>query len=282
MFIDIHVHPVFYEPIKSNDAREGYRREAISIYKNAPAPIERIFNQMDCAGLDKLCLLPLDYSSLDGDMVVTNEEISELVNISPDRFIGFASVDPFDKNACDKLEYAFLQLKLKGLKLNPSKQRYYPYDETLEPIYKICEKHGKPILFHSGISWEKTAVAKYSRPIEFEELAQKHPDLKFCLGHFGWPWIKETAALMLKYPNIYADTALLYFDSAYEFYSEVFINEIPATWIDRSLRHQIMFGSNYPRFEQIRMAKALKKLPLRESTMELIQGQNALEFLNII
>jgi predicted TIM-barrel fold metal-dependent hydrolase len=85
--------------------------------------------------------------------------------------------------------------------------------------------------------------------------------------------------LMIKYKNVYADTGALYFDSALEFYKRIFTFDIPITWIDRSLRHQVMFGSNNPRFEQIRMAAALDELGLRESTLELIKGGNALEFL---
>ena len=42
-----------------------------------------------------------------------------------------------------------------------------------------------------------------------------------------------------------------------------------------------MFGSNNPRFEQIRMAKAIEDLGLRESTIELIKGINAIEFIGI-
>lgn len=30
--------------------------------------------------------------------------------------------------------------------------------------------------------------------------------------------VKETCMMILKYPNVYADTSALYFDSAYEFY----------------------------------------------------------------
>ncbi len=85
--------------------------------------------------------------------------------------------------------------------------------------------------------------------------------------------------LMLKYRNVYADTALLYFDSAKEFYARVFTRDLDSTWIDRSLRHQVMFGSDNPRFEQIRMAKALSELGLRDSTLELVKGANAIEFL---
>ena len=85
--------------------------------------------------------------------------------------------------------------------------------------------------------------------------------------------------LMVKFPNLYADTSFLYFDCAREFYTRVLTQDIPVTWIVRSLRHQVMFGSNNPRFEQIRMAQAIQELGFRESTLELIKGGNAIEFL---
>lgn len=279
MFIDIHVHPAFYEPINQQTDVEEIRHNELDIHLNGTAPLAHIFNQMNCAGLDRLCLLPEDYSSRMDRPLVTNEEIKQLVDMAPDKFIGFASVDPMAEGYCEKLEKAFTDLELKGLKLHPSRGHYYPTDEKLDPIYDICEKYNKPIIFHSGLSWEPDTLTKYSRPVEFEELAYKRPNLRICLAHFGWPWVQETAMLMLKYPNVYADTGILYFDNAWEFYKKVFTQDIPATWIDRSLRHQVMFGSNNPRFEQIRMADAITKLGFRESTLELIKGQNAIEFL---
>ena len=54
MFIDIHVHPAFYEPINEDPAREHLRHEALDIHKNGTAPLEHIFNQMRCAGLYNL------------------------------------------------------------------------------------------------------------------------------------------------------------------------------------------------------------------------------------
>jgi hypothetical protein len=122
-------------------------------------------------------------------------------------------------------------------------------------------------------------LSKYSRPLEFEEVAYGHPKLRICLAHFGWPWVDETAMIMCKFGNVYADTALLYFDTAIEFYTRVFTHDLARTWIDRSLRHQVMFGSNSPRFEQMRMAEALAKLGLRDSTIELIRGTNAQAFI---
>jgi predicted TIM-barrel fold metal-dependent hydrolase len=279
MFIDIHVHPTFYLPINEDKKRLEFRRKIMNIHHNGTPTLEHIFNQMACAGLDKLCLLAQDYRSVDGDVLVSNPEIKKLLDLAPDRFLGIASVDPLMPNAAEELEYAFTDLALEGLKLHPGKLSIYPTDLRLDPFYDICEKYNRPVLFHSGLSWEGGTLAKYCRPLEFEELAVKRPGLRFCLAHFGWPWVQETAMLLLKYPNVYADTGVLFFDSAGEFYRRLFTVDIPLTWIDRSLRHQILFGSNNPRFEQIRMAQALSQLGLRESTLDLIRGINALEFL---
>ena len=278
MFIDMHVHPAFFEPVNPDPALKEMRHRVLGIHKNDTAPLQHTFNQMRLAGLDKLCLLAQDYTTQTGSEVVSNEEVSLLCDMAPDKFIGFASVDPNDPAASEKLEYAFAELKLVGLKLHPSRQKFFPFSTELFPLYDICERFNYPIIFHSGLSWEPDTLSKYARPVEFEELAYRRPGLRICLAHFGWPWVKEAAMLMVKYPNVYADTALLYFDSAHEFYKHVFTHDIPLTWIDRSLRHQIMFGSNNPRFEQIRMAGAIRNLGLRDETVDLICGKNAQEF----
>ena len=278
MFIDIHVHPAFFEPINTDPAKEEMRHNVLNIHKNGTAPLEHIFNQMHCAGLDRLTLLPQDYTSTVG-CVVSNEEIRQLVDAAPDKFLGFAGVDPLDPEAPDKLQDAFTRLNLKGLNLHTGRHHLLPSDPRMEPIYEICERYHKPIMFHAGLSWEPDTQTSYCTPLAFEIVAEKHPKLKICMGHFGWPWVRETAMLMLKYPNVYADTGALYFDNAREFYTQTFTRDIPITWIDRSLRHQVMFGSNNPRFEQIRMAQAIGELGFRDSTLELIRGGNALEFI---
>lgn len=278
MFIDVHVHPDFYEPINSDHEFTEFRRKSLGIFQNSVAPLEHVINQMRCAGLDKLFLLPRWDADENGRPAVSNEEISLLASKS-ERFTGFAGVNPLLPGAADELEKAFSNLHLKGLKLLPSKHGFFPADERCDPIYSICEKYDRPVIFHSGLSWEPGTLSRYAHPLEFEELAIKHPKLRFCLGHFGWPWVKDTAMLMLKYRNVYADTACLYFDSAAEFYRQTFTVDIPSTWIDRSLRHQVMFGSNNPRFEQMRMAKALETLGFKDGTLDLIRGGNALEFL---
>ena len=231
------------------------------------------------SGIDKLFLLPLALPESRGGALVTNCQIADLVRLRPGKFVGFASVDPHSAAAAEELEYAFAQLGLKGLKLHPSKQHFSPSDELLTPLYEICLRYDKPIIFHAGVSMEPGTLTKHSHPLEFEEVAFRYPKLRMCLAHFGWPWVREVCMLMLKYPNVYTDTAMLYFDDPRQFYHQCLEVDIGPGWIDRSLRHQIMFGSDDPRLEQRRMIKALRNMDMRESTRELIFGGNALEFI---
>lgn len=95
MFIDMHVYPAFFEPINEDSVRESMRHEALNIHRNGTAPLEHIFNQMHCAGLDRLCLMPADYTSTLGCAVVENEEIRRLVDMAPDKFIGLPAWIPW-------------------------------------------------------------------------------------------------------------------------------------------------------------------------------------------
>jgi len=279
--IDMHVHPAFYELACRSREQEAFVQNQFGLYKESVYSLDSQLTLMDAAGVDLAVLLPLDLTTGASGSLATNADVAEIVKAYPERFIGFASVDPHDPKAAEKLEKAFDSYGLSGLKLHPSKQRFYPTDPCMDDLYYLCETYRKPIVFHAGMSLEPGTLSRYARPLEFEEVALNHPDLKFCLAHFGWPWVQETCMLLLKYPNVYADTALLYFDSADEFYEQTFGVDMGRNWIDRSLRHQIMFGSDDPRLEMCRMKKAIEGMDMRQSTIDLILGGNARVFLDL-
>lgn len=279
MVIDTHVHPGFLEELNISDEQLKYSQEMMGLYKTDRILWKQWENQCRLAGIDKIFLLPLDLISTTGGYLGTNEQVAQAVAAYPERLIGFASVDPSREDSIKVLTKAFEEQKLSGLKLHPSKQRFYPDDPKMDPIYELCLKYNKPIIFHSGVSMEPDTLTKYAHPLRFEEIAYRFPKLRICLAHFGWPWVREVCMLMLKFKNVYSDTALLYFDNPKEFYAQSFGVDIGPYWIERSLRHQVMFGSDEPRLEQIRMIRAIREMNLRESTKEMILGGNALEFL---
>src|SRR5699024_3290357 len=154
-----------------DEGTEQFRHDEINIHLNGTAPLQHIFNQMKLADIEKMFLLGRDYSSEHGKALVSNDEIKKLVDAAPEKFIGFASVDPNNEEAAVELQRSFEDLKLSGLALYPARNHLYPNDTKLDDLYDLCEKYNKPIIFHAGLSWEPHTLAKYGAPLEFEELA---------------------------------------------------------------------------------------------------------------
>ncbi|BCJ97161.1 amidohydrolase family protein [Anaerocolumna chitinilytica] len=279
MIIDMHIHPIYYKSICNNPEELEFRSRAFGVYKQSPYDYEEMFVEMEYGRVDKAALLPLDLTTTEGGCIVTNDQIAQLVSEHPERFIGFASVDPHRNDALEVLDYAFGTLKLKGLKLNPAKQHFYPMDDCMQPIYQKCLEYNKPVIFHAGLSWEPDCITEYAHPLKFEGVAVKYPNLRICLAHFAWPFVRETVMLMIKYPNVYTDTSVLYMDSPEESMMRLFTVDMGPLWTERALYNQIMFGSNGPRFRQFKLLRALDKVPMREYARENIYYKNALRFL---
>ena len=280
MIIDMHAHPTCFEEIFRGEESIRWNR-AMGLLITKDAPMELLFTQMDHAGVDKLALMPLDLTTQCGFRVVENEDIKRLTEKWPDRFIGFASIDPYRKDALPLLEYAFRDLGLCGLKLNPSRQKFHPSDEIMQPVYELCLKYNKPIMFHSGTSWEPDTPASYSMPLEFEETAIRYPDLRFCLAHFGWPWLRETAMLLIKYPNVYADLSLCYSDRPIDFLKQTFTVDLSKLWLENAFFNKVMYATNMPRFGMKDMKEGILSLGLRKRTVEAVFSGNAMRFIGM-
>ncbi len=275
----MHIHPIFYDLICEDERELAFRGDTFGVWKQGPMSFEELFAEMDHGGVDKAALLPLDLTTTAGGWVVTNEQVAKIVAAQPGRFIGFASVDPSRPDAVEVARHAFTELGLRGLKLHPSKQKFRPDDEKLEPLYRLCEEHDKPIIFHAGTSWEPDTPADLSHPLAFERVFIRHPNLRCCLAHFAWPWVREMVMLMLKYSNVYTDTSVLYLDSPEESMARLFTVDMGPMWFERSFPNQVMFASNGPRFRAFKLKRALDKVPMRDFARENLYWRNAQRFL---
>lgn len=272
--IDFHTHPLLVrEMIARHPELERAARETFYIGNNFQ-PLESFLLELDLADLEKAVILPIDATTSRNATVYTNEQIAELCAMSP-RLIGFASVDPQQPDAPDKLREAVTKLGLRGLKLAPAMQQFYADDPSVYPIYQTARELGIPILFHAGMSWEPGSRLQYGQPMQFENVVADFPDLQIVLAHLAWPWVTDAVALALKYPNLHLDTSALYFDNPRDFLRYAMTHVVPLTVFERSLRKQILFGSNYPRVEIKNMAAAVRGLGFSDECLDLVFRENA-------
>lgn len=281
MLIDTHVRPALYEPICRDPDRFQRRCDEMNYHKMKPASIELLRKQYSLADMSHAVLIPEDCSVKSGMVEISNDEIQQLVSCAPDFFIGLASVDPRREDATDELERAFDELGLAGLALNTARLGMYPTDSRVVRLVEICREFSKPVVFHVGFCLETNSIAKYAHPMEFEELISNYPDVRFCLAHFGWPWVQETAALLLKYANAYANTALMSFDGPHQLFSRVFERDMDITWVENNIATKVMFGSDTPRVRPVRSLRGLDEVPFSQRTRDLVYWKNAVEFFDL-
>lgn len=279
MVIDTHIRPALFAPICEDRNRFERRCDAMHYHLMKPADMELLKKQYALADIGGVFLLPSDCSAETGESEISNDEIAKLVALDRDYFFGFAAVDPRNKNAAAELTRAFTDLRLRGLYINTARLHIYPGDARLHLLLDICEEYGKPVIFHAGFSFETKALAAYSRPVDFEGLFADYPSINFCLAHIGWPWVQETAALLLKYPNVFANTALMNFDGPYQIYRKVFREDMGELWVEHNLRDKIMFGSGSPRIRPVRALRGLESLNFSKDTLDRICYRNARRFL---
>ncbi|MBI5463974.1 MAG: amidohydrolase family protein [Ignavibacteriales bacterium] len=92
---------------------------------------------------------------------------------------------------------------------------FSPSDPGLDPYFSLAESLNVPVSIHTGISFSGiTRVAPNFRvslgnPLLFEELLNRHPNLRVWLAHGGWPYLEETIGILLVYPQVYLDIAVI-------------------------------------------------------------------------
>ncbi len=154
----------------------------------------------------------LDKYGIDAVVFVTgggNDNLDEVIQMFPDKFIGFAHHDPFNENAADELRRAVTELRFKGYKLLAPALSGSIADKSLYPVWEVCAEFDIPVLIHYGILGAGGGVAWHENinPLTLNPVARDFPDVNFVVPHFGCGWIREALMLCWACKNVYIDTS---------------------------------------------------------------------------
>ncbi len=170
---------------------------------------------------------------------IPNEWVAAHVAKAPYRLLFFAAIDPATDGYMQELERCHRELGAVGVKLSPLYQGVHPRDERYYGIYRYCQRHGLPILFHVGTSFVSGVPLDYSRPIHYDAIAIDFPDLPMILAHLGHPWEAETIAVIRRNANVYSDLSALHY-RPWQFYHAMRLA------VEYGVTHKILFGSDFP------------------------------------
>ena len=229
----------------------------------------------------KAVIFSVDAETETGDLPDPNDYVAQTVDSYPDVFIGFCSVDPRKgKAAVEELERSVLSLGLRGVKLHPIHQAFFPDDPAFIPLFAKAEELGIPVLMHSGYAAAGANAPggggfelAYSRPIpHVDSLAARHPDLTIIMAHPAWPWIQEQVAVALHKSNVFIDLS----GWAPRYIPKELISEASGR-----LRKKVLFGSDYPYISPVTWLEQFQELDIRDGSRPLILHDNAARILNL-
>jgi hypothetical protein len=170
---------------------------------------------------------------------VPDEEVAAYVHQQPDRLIGFLSVDPTQPKWQDELVQGHQDLKLKGIKLLPMYAGFDPNDPKLDYLWSYAQKHGLPVLLHTGTTFIDKAPLQYTHPGLLDNVAIRFPDVKIIMAHLGHPYEGECAVVIRKHANVYADCSALHYRPFQLYHSLMLVQEY-GVW------DKVLFGTDYP------------------------------------
>jgi uncharacterized protein len=276
--IDIHIHvpdPVGHPAAKEKEDMAAYF--GLTDLPKTPADLYQKYKALDIFGV----IFSIDAETNTGIPYIGNDYVAEVARKYSDQFIGFASVDPWKgKRAIQELERSVKELGLRGLKLHPTTQAFFPNERRFYPLWEMCAALDIPVLFHSG----QTGVGarepggggfklKYCQPIPYiDDIAADFPSLTIIMAHPAVPWQEEQLSVALHKQNVYIDLSG---------WSPKYFRPILVQYLKSLLKDKVLFGSDYPVLMPERWLQDFETLGLDEQVRQKVLLDNARNVLKL-
>ena len=247
--------------------------------KKMTSTTDEFVKLLDKMGVEKAVIFNLDEETPSGIAGLPNDYYAEIVKKHPDKFVGFAGIDPLKRMKAVREIRRSYDLGLRGVAVRPFMFGIPPHHAKMYPIYSTCVELDIPIWFHLSINYS-TNNMEVERPIYLDIVAQDFPELKIIAGHGGWPWVNELVAVAWRNPNIYIDIAS---------YLPKYIGMKGTGWEqlihfgNSVLQDKILFGSTwlFMGMSIKQLADGVMELPLKEEVKRKWLYENAARLLGI-
>ncbi|HWG89413.1 MAG TPA: amidohydrolase family protein [Candidatus Thermoplasmatota archaeon] len=252
-------------------------------YSEVPVSLEERFQRL---------VAQLDKHSIDRGFVITsyaaNErrpsitKVLDIVKSEPRLSViegmSLSGRAPFDLAATEE---RLRRGEVIGLKLYPGYEYFDPTDGICEAIYDLAMTYDVPVVIHTGDTYNVRAKIKYSHPLHIDEVAVDHPDLKIVMAHLGNPWFRDTAEIIYKNPNVYADISGLVLGDIKTGFEQWLANQVKEIIGFAGDPDKLLFGSDWPIVNVGPYLRLIDHLDLTDEEREKILWRNTAELFRI-
>jgi predicted TIM-barrel fold metal-dependent hydrolase len=205
---------------------------------------------------------------------VSNDAVVEFAAANADIAMAFASLNPTrGSEAVREAKRLVASGGIRGLKLHPPLQEFFPNDRLAYPLYEVFAEARLPVLFHTGHSGIGSGMPggggvrlKYGHPMPIDDVAVDFPDMPIILAHPSFPWQDEAISVCLHKPQVYIDLSG---------WSPKYFSPTLVQYANTLLKHKVLFGSDYPLLTPDRWLSDFEKIGIKDEVRPLILKENA-------
>lgn len=171
--------------------------------------------------------------------------------------------------------------QVRGLKLYPGYQPFYPADPHWAPAYAFAAEHRIPVMIHSGDTYSPQGKVKYSHPLHVDDVAVDFPDVQFLICHLGNPWIRDCMEVVYKNANVHTDISGLVlgdFSDRFERYMRKQFQEMLLYGVNPS---KVLFGTDWPISSMESYQAFMSELALPAADRKRMMADNAVKLFGL-
>ncbi|GBD31724.1 hypothetical protein HRbin33_00684 [bacterium HR33] len=187
----------------------------------------------------------------------------------------------FEPGQLRELEEYVREGKVRGLKLYPGYQFFYPSDPKWEPAYAFAAEHRIPVMIHTGDTYAQGGKLKYAHPLNVDEVAVDHPEVNFVICHIGNPWIRDCMEVVYKNPNVYTDISGLVLGEFTDRFEQYMRRQLQEMLIYGVEPENVLYGSDWPIASMESYLEFMRDLPVPEREKKRIMAENAIELFGL-
>ncbi len=265
--IDVHVHLEAPDPSETDAAARKYFGDSGA--GRDTASLAEYYRSRKLA-----CVVFTVDERLSGRRQVSNDDVLAFASANSDIAIPFVSVDPTRGPEAIREARRLVGTGLvRGLKLHPPMQQFFPNDRIAYPLYEVFAEARLPVIFHTGHSGIGTGMPggggirlKFGQPMPIDDVAVDFPDMPIIMAHPSFPWQDEAISVCLHKPTVYIDLSG---------WSPKYFSPTLVQYANSLLKTKVLFGSDYPWITPERWMSDFEKIGIKDEVRPLILKQNA-------
>lgn len=212
-----------------------------------------------------------------------NHDVIELCDRSGGKLLPIITVEPGRASVAAALRLARRTDAVKGFKIRLGYVEVFADDPVFQPLYEYAVERRLPILFHTGDTATSTGSLRHAHPLTLDPLANRMEDLRVVICHMGNPWMLETAEMVYKHANVYADISGLIAGGSR--YQDQYMDDLAARISEvvyfAGGADKLLFGTDYPVQSHANSFELVGRLRIEPDDVRKVLAQNAVKVFSL-